>query len=517
MGLLQWILMNHRWFICLFLLPLSVAFDVALNVRAFINRHIIARFWKSARDARVKAVQQQVKAWAAGSKTKPMVTARPGWQTMSIRIGKYKQTHTAIDLGALCNVIGVNKERSSVLVEPLVSFGQLSKYLDAEGLTLPVVPELDDLTVGGCVAGCGVESSSHKFGLFQHTCVSLDVILADGSLVHCSATEHSDLFHAFPWSHGTLGFLASVELRVIPRKPWVRLEYFSVRDREEATKMLQEEAAKGQQQDAKNCADFIEGLAFGPSEYVIMLGYFESSADSSRINRIGRWYKPWFYRYVRGLAAKSGKSGNVGTDFIPLRDYYHRHTRSLFWELQDIIPFGNNPIFRFLLGWAMPPKHSLLKMTQTEEIVQMYEKYHVVQDMVVPITTLSRSLAVMDDNYLVYPLWLCPTALPNLGAGKGGIVESRTKTKDCMYIDIGAYGTPGNLKTYNAEKNGRAVEDYVRKVGGFQLLYADTYMTREEFEEMFDHALYRQVRNKYPDGTKAFPEIYDKVSRAARR
>lgn len=411
-------------------------------------------------------------------------------------------------------MIGVNEERKSVSVEPLVTIGQLSKYLDNLGLTLPMVPELDDLTIGGMVAGCGVESSSHKYGLFQHTCLSLDVILADGSLVHCSETEQPDLFHAFPWSHGTLGFLASVELRVVPRQPWVRLEYFAVSSREEASKMLQQEAAKGQS-DAKDCADFIEGLAYGPSEYVIMLGYFAKEADSARINRIGRWYKPWFYQYVRALAAKK-KQGNVGTDFIPLRDYYHRHTRSLFWELQDIIPFGNNPLFRLLLGWAMPPKPSMLKMTQTEEIVQLYERFHVVQDMVVPITTLAKSLEVMDENYRVYPLWLCPTALPKAGAGQGGIVESKTGTKDNMYIDIGAYGVPGN-KDYDAKRCGRAVEDYVRKVGGYQLLYADTYMTREEFEEMFDHTLYRKVRSKTPDGTKAFPEIYDKVCRDARK
>lgn len=516
MGVLQWLIINHRWFICLFLLPVSVLFDVFLNARVTFNR-VLGRFWTSARDARVKGVQKQVKAWAAGSKEKPMVTARPGWQTMSIRIGKYKQTHTAINLGALCNVIGVNRQKNSVSVEPLVTIGQLSRYLDAEGLTLPMVPELDDLTIGGMVAGCGVESSSHKYGLFQHTCLSFDVIIADGSLVHCSETENPDLFHAFPWSHGTLGFLASVELQVIPRRPWVRLEYFAINDRAEACKMLQEQAAKAQQADAKNCADFIECLAFSPSEFVIMLGYSVDSADASRINRIGRWYKPWFYKYVRGLAAKNGQKGHVWTDYIPLRDYYHRHTRSLFWELSDIIPFGNNPLFRLLLGWAMPVKHSLLKMTQTEDIVQLYEKFHVVQDMVVPITTLAKSLEVMDANYFVYPLWLCPTALPKTGAGRGGIVESRTNTSDCMYIDIGAYGTPGNLKTYEAERCGRAVEDYVRKVGGFQLLYADTYMTREEFESMFDHTLYRQVRSKYPDGTRAFPEIYDKVSRAARR
>jgi delta24-sterol reductase len=34
--------------------------------------------------------------------------------------------------------------------------------------------------------GTGVESSSHKYGLFQHICISYELVLADGSLVTCS-------------------------------------------------------------------------------------------------------------------------------------------------------------------------------------------------------------------------------------------------------------------------------------------------------------------------------------------
>ena len=45
--------------------------------------------------------------------------------------------------------------------------GQLSHTLDSLGWTIPVLPELDDLTVGGLVMGTGIETSSHKFGLFQ--------------------------------------------------------------------------------------------------------------------------------------------------------------------------------------------------------------------------------------------------------------------------------------------------------------------------------------------------------------
>lgn len=45
--------------------------------------------------------------------------------------------------------------------------GQLSRTLNKLGWTIPILPELDDLTVGGLVMGTGIETSSHKYGLFQ--------------------------------------------------------------------------------------------------------------------------------------------------------------------------------------------------------------------------------------------------------------------------------------------------------------------------------------------------------------
>ena len=47
-------------------------------------------------------------------------------------------------------------------------------------------PELDDLTVGGLVSGVGIETSSHKYGLFQYICVHFELVLADGTVVNCS-------------------------------------------------------------------------------------------------------------------------------------------------------------------------------------------------------------------------------------------------------------------------------------------------------------------------------------------
>ena len=39
--------------------------------------------------------------------------------------------------------------------------------------------------------------------------------------------------------------------------------------------------------------------------------------------------------------------------------------------------------------------------------------------------------------------------------------------------------------------------DFYRSVGGYHFLYADTFLTREEFEEMFDLTAYEIVRKKY--------------------
>lgn len=68
-----------------------------------------------------------------------------------------------------------------------------------------------------------------QVGLYQETVVSYDVITGDGNLVHATAkNEHSDLFYCLPWSHGTLGFLVALELKIIPVKPYVHMRYVPV-------------------------------------------------------------------------------------------------------------------------------------------------------------------------------------------------------------------------------------------------------------------------------------------------
>ncbi|CAL9776428.1 unnamed protein product [Musa acuminata subsp. burmannicoides] len=158
-------------------------------------------------------------------------TARKPYIVVGMRHVDYKRArHFEVDLSPFNNVLDVDRERMVVKVEPLVTMGQLSRITVPMNLALPVVSELNDLTVGGLINGYGIEGSSHIYGLFSDTLVSLEVVLADGKVVRATKdNEYSDLFYAIPWSQGTLGLLVSAEIKLIPVKEYMKLTYKPVR------------------------------------------------------------------------------------------------------------------------------------------------------------------------------------------------------------------------------------------------------------------------------------------------
>ncbi|CAK1595444.1 unnamed protein product [Parnassius mnemosyne] len=503
--LAEYIVVEYRWVIVItVLLPMSLLWKIWSAVRNYIVFKMNSA--PKMHDRKVKDVQRQIKEWLKGERSTKLCTARPGWQTMSFRQALYKKTFTNINVN-LVDVLEVNTKDLTVRCEPLVTMGQLSRTLGPLGLALPVVPELDQLTVGGLVMGTGVESSSHIYGLFQHICVQYELVMADGSVVTCSKTENPDLFYAVPWSYGTLGFLTSVVIKLVPAKKYIRLEYHPYTSLSELSSRFRQEALK------ENPHQFIEALLFSKESGVFMAGDMvdEVGADG-KLNPIGNWYSEWFFKQVmRHLKNWQQGRRNTVVEYIPLRHYYHRHTRSLFWELQDIVSFGNHPIFRYLFGWLMPPEVSLLKLTQPEAVGKLYDRAHVIQDMLVPIDKLENAIECFHTEFEVYPIWLCPFKVFN---EPGQLRVSSGKWQ--MFVDIGVYGVP-KAKGYETVSSTRRVEEFVIKNKGFQMLYADTYTTLKEFRQMFDHTLYDKLRDSLPYCKDAFPEIYGKVNKSVRK
>ena len=222
-SLLQYVLTHHRsLLVAVFALPLSFLWDISLRARLELTHWWHRRTAAASHAARVREIVEQVKGRPEGSR---ICTARPGWQSMSLSYRQYKTTSHRINLPLLDVVrLDLDAEVPTVTVEPLVTMGQLSRLLLRHGFTLPVLPEMDDLTVGGLINGTGVESSSHRHGLFHEQCTAFELCLGDGTLVVADATQHTDLFNAVPWSYGTLGLLLSATIRVVRCKPFVRLE-----------------------------------------------------------------------------------------------------------------------------------------------------------------------------------------------------------------------------------------------------------------------------------------------------
>jgi delta24-sterol reductase len=170
-----------------------------------------------------------------------------------------------------------------------------------------------------------------------------------------------------------------------------------------------------------------------------------------------------------------------------------------------MIPQGNHPLFRALLGWLMPPRIAFLKISTTPAVRKMTYTLQVFQDIVLPISAMKRAIDRADELFGIYPILIYPSKISDRG---GGQLRGHG-----MHFDLGVYGVPKPIKQgrpYSTVLAMREMEAFTREVGGAPFLYADTFMTRSEFEKMFDLSLYRRVRSKY-GAEGAFVDLYDKI------
>lgn len=501
-GRLQELLVNHRWALVVpVVLPLSKAYDTWWKLKNVYYRELRNR--ARSHEQRVAGVAQQIRDWNARGRPGLLHTSRKRWQSVSVRALEYKKNSQSGITVELHDILEVDRDNMVVHVEPRANMAQLTRKLAPMGLTLPVVPELDDLTAGGLYLGYGIESSSHRFGLFADTVRSAEVVLADGSVVRASPEQHADLFRALPWSYGALGMLTALELPLITALPYVRLTYRGVRSLDEAAREFTRLACQGEP------PQFLDALMFERDRGVLMYGDFAELPRGVRPNRIGRFYKPWFYKHAEALGLRG-----EAVEYIPLREYYHRYTRSLFWHGELLVPFGNHPLFRYTLGWLMPPKVSLMRLVQSDAVRRFRDARNVVQDVLIPISKLGDCLEMMHREFECYPVWLCPHKTFRTSP-QGMLGPSDPSLESEMFVDVGVWQVPGFVKrgeSWDGHEAVRRMEAWTRKHRGYQCLYAVTEQSEAEFWRMFDRTLYARVRARYgADG--AFMDVYDKVRR----
>ncbi|KAG6450980.1 hypothetical protein O3G_MSEX006859 [Manduca sexta] len=508
--LIRWLEDNRELVVVLFCLPASFIFSVMLRVRGYLRR---LGSDPQRHDSAVREIQARVQQWnkLPSQNRKLLCTSRPNWLSLSTKFFEKHLNHQVPI--PLYDILELDEQNMTVRVEPMVTIGDITEYLIPKGYSLAVTIELVDATLGGLALGTGMSTHSHKAGLYHETITSYEVVIADGSLVTATAdNEHSDLFKTLPWSHGSLGFLVALTLKIVKIKPYIKIKYIPVKGQKAYCDMIRQLSGTNEAR-PKEFPDYIEGTIFSKDEAVVMIGEYSDYDAKVPVNHCSRWYKPWFYKHVESLFRKGEKE-----ELIPLRDYLLRHNRAIFWVVEDMLSFGNDTLFRYFFGWLLPPKPAFLKFTTTPGIRAYTFTKQVFQDIVLPIKELEKQIEIASQLFEKFPLLVYPCKIIDHGPSSGQLKRPDAKylvpgTNYAMYNDLGVYGVPGRVKekkSYNPVSAMRKMEEFTRDVGGYSFLYADIFMTREEFEVMFDLSLYEVVRKKY-GAEGAFPHLYDKV------
>lgn len=111
--------------------------------------------------------------------------------------------------------IQVDADARTAMVEGGCTWGEVDQATHAYGFAMPS-GVISTTGVGGLSLGGGHGHLSRKYGLTIDNLLSAEMVLADGSKVHCSEEEHPDLFWAIRGGGGNFGVVTSFEVRLHP-------------------------------------------------------------------------------------------------------------------------------------------------------------------------------------------------------------------------------------------------------------------------------------------------------------
>eukprot|EP00928_Gymnodinium_smaydae_P072652 TRINITY_DN55981_c0_g1_i1.p1 TRINITY_DN55981_c0_g1~~TRINITY_DN55981_c0_g1_i1.p1 ORF type:complete len:546 (-),score=58.44 TRINITY_DN55981_c0_g1_i1:140-1777(-) len=497
-------------------LPISFLYGCLMAFKRWISSALASH--PPTHEGRVELIKKVLveRAKLPPEERKKITTDRP--TTDALTTGFYdKSKRCRVPTSCLRHILKLDVEKQTVTVEPMVSVEDAANFLVPRGFILASHLEYGRATLGGLAMAVGMTTHAHHTGLLQETVLSYDIVLANGEFLHVTEDgPHSDLFHALPWSHGTLGTIVALELKVLPIKKYVRLKYIPVSGMDNIMRVIREQS--GALDPNAKTSTFCEATLFSKDKGVITVGDFDDgkSKPSPPVNPLARWYKPWWYKHVEEYS----KRGEAGEELVPVRDYLLRHTRSIFWVIELMVPYGNHPLFRWVFGWLLPLDVTFMKLTTTSGVRKLTFMKQVFQDITMPMTEMERAVDLSATCFDLWPLLIYPCKEFDKGPGKGQLRPPRPEQlcpgsdpKWGMFFDLGIYGVPGYLlrkEPYNPSRAMTRYTKFVKEIGGHPFLYADQFYSEKDFEEMFDLTCWRSCRKKYhAEGN--FPTLWEKV------
>jgi hypothetical protein len=412
-----------------------------------------------------------------------------------------RRKNEIVDVSALNHVLSFDKERKRVFVEPNVPMDALVSATLAEGLLPQVVMELPNITVGGGFAGTSGESSSFRYGLFDRSIKSIEIVLGNGDVVRVSADdadpEKRDLFFGCAGSCGSLGIITCLEMQLIDAKRYVELSYIPVSSVQDSLRVLREA-------EADPSVDYIDGILYSLDSGIIMTGRLtDTPLPNKKPQTFDKATDPWLYLHAESILKKTRHDKVPYKESIPVQSYLFRYDRGVFWSgLRAFTYFATpfNALTRFLLNPYMNSRTMIHALHRSGLASQA-----IIQDLAVPYHSAEAFIRWTDARTGLWPLWLCPVkpspeTEKNFSMGKNIGQE--------MLLDVGIWGM-GPRDPHQFIRLNREFEAQVEQLGGLKCLYAHAYYTEEEFWRIYDENKYKGLRRRWH--AEGLPSVYDKV------
>jgi FAD/FMN-containing dehydrogenase len=405
---------------------------------------------------------------------------RLGKATSNLFRAREKTQKSGLSVRDFNHVLEVNVREGWAEVEGMTTYGDFVDATLPHGVMPAIVPELTSITVGGAVSGTGLESSSFRYGFVHETVLEMDVLLADGRVVTATPeNDHKDLFFGIPNSYGTFGYILKLKLKVIPIKPYVRLQHLKFPDAAALFSAMGEYALRSD-------VDFIDGAIHGNKFYVMTVGTFCETAPYTS----DYTYKKIYYRSQQAHSE----------DYLTTKDYLWRWDTDWFW-CSNVL-HAQNPIVRRLLG------RKRLNSVFYGNLMRWNQKWHitdtlnplfgvrdewVIQDSEIPIENAAAYLEFFHREISEKPIVCAPVRCPT-PHNRFPLFPLKPLR---FYINVGFYGSVPTTKAHKKGYFNKLVEKKTAELGGIKMLYSDAYYTENEFWKIYDKKTYDALKQKY--------------------
>ncbi|HWQ40246.1 MAG TPA: FAD-binding oxidoreductase [Burkholderiales bacterium] len=385
-----------------------------------------------------------------------------------------------LDLSRFSHCLALDSEARVLDVEGSATFEAIVDYTLPQGCVPCVTPELKHITIGGATVGIGIESNCFRYGFVHDGLLEAEVLLPGGRVVLCRPdNEYSDLFYGLPNSYGTLGYILRAKMRLMPAKPYVHLGTARYTDLDA---FLDAMRAATLREDI----DFIEGIFFDARRLYLTLSRFVDRAP--RVDDILR--RNIFYKLIQ-------EQPDV---YLTTKDYLFRYDPEWFWNIPEGWPYR---VFRRFAPARLrnsgfykrytQRKHALLQWlpwTAKDEEEPLIQDWEVPWEQAAELTRFAlREVDLGGKPWIVTPIRTprSPTLYP---------VPANT-----LYYNLGCYCQVKKRPEKGDYWYTRIMDRECFARGGVKMLYSSTFLSREDFDRIYNGEAYRRLKRNYdPEG-----------------